>query len=134
MKRTKGEEKIAKILRENGISFVMHKMVADCIFPDTQYRAVFDFYLEPDYANKYYIPCSYFIEYDGIQHFKIDSGWNGTKERFQKQKNNDRIKNEYCKKNNIPLIRIPYTHYDNLCLEDLLLNKSKYVLEENNAE
>ena len=27
-------------------------------------------------------------------------------------KNNDKVKNKWCKENNIPLIRIPYTIYD----------------------
>lgn len=42
-------------------------------------------------------------------------------------------KNNYAWKNNFILIRIPYTHYNNLCLEDLLENstfikeKKRYV-------
>ena len=39
------------------------------------------------------------------------------------------IKNNWCKTNNIPIIRIPYTHYDTLTLEDLVLNTSKYIIE-----
>ena len=34
------------------------------------------------------------------------------------------FKNIWCKKNNIPLIRIPYTKLNNLKLEDLLLDTS----------
>ena len=34
---------------------------------------------------------------------------------------------EWCKKNNIPLIRIPYTHYKDLKLEDLLLGTSVFI-------
>ena len=29
--------------------------------------------------------------------------------------------------NGIPLIRIPYTHYDKLCIEDLLLESSAFL-------
>jgi hypothetical protein len=35
------------------------------------------------------------------------------------------FKNQWCKENNIPLIRIPYTHFEDICLEDLLL-ESKF--------
>ena len=125
---SKGEEKIANILRENGINFIIHKLVIDCTFPDTGYPAIFDFYLEPDYNNKYYFNSAYYIEFDGIQHFKT-GGWNN-EQKLTKIKNNDKIKNDYCKNHNIPLIRIPYTHFNDLCLEDLLLDKSKYILEE----
>ena len=30
--------------------------------------------------------------------------------------------------NNIPLIRIPYTHLQDLCLEDLQLETSKFII------
>ena len=33
-----------------------------------------------------------------------------------------------CKENNIPLIRIPYTHLNKLCLEDLLLETSNFIV------
>lgn len=38
-------------------------------------------------------------------------------------------KNQYCFKNNITLIRIPYTHYNEITLEDLL-NNSQFILHE----
>ena len=34
----------------------------------------------------------------------------------------------WCKDNNIPLIRIPYTHYKELKIEDLLLETSKFKI------
>ena len=43
--------------------------------------------------------------------------------------NHDSIKSQWCKNNNIPLIRIPYTRYKDLCLEDLLLDTSNYIEE-----
>ena len=33
----------------------------------------------------------------------------------------------FNKENNIPLIRIPYTHLNKLCLEDLLLETSNFL-------
>jgi hypothetical protein len=38
----------------------------------------------------------------------------------------DLEKNNFCKSQNIPLIRIPYTHLDELELNDLLLETTKY--------
>ena len=83
----------------------------------------FDFYVE----NKY------LIEYDGEQHF-IPTSFYSTdqdikKERFKKQQEYDQIKTNYCLKNNIPLIRIPYTKYESLSLEDLGLETSKYQIK-----
>lgn len=63
----------------------------------------FDFYL-PEYNT-----C---IEYDGIQHYKV-TGWQ-TEERLADTKYKDSTKNSYCIENNITLIRIPYTHYDDI--------------------
>ena len=60
----------------------------------------FDFYLL-DYNS-----C---IEFDGSQHFKLNEFFGGA-EGFKKIVKNDQIKNEYCKNNNIRLIRIRYDH------------------------
>jgi hypothetical protein len=48
------------------------------------------------------------IEFDGKQHFESIDFYGGI-EFFNKTKERDRIKNEYCKENSLPLIRIPYT-------------------------
>ena len=53
----------------------------------------------------------YKITSDGEQHFKpmrIFGGENG----FKETKKRDGIKDTYCKKNNIPLLRIPYWEKD----------------------
>lgn len=34
--------------------------------------------------------------------------------------------NNICKNNNIPLIRIPYTKLDTLCINDLLLETTEF--------
>lgn len=64
----------------------------------------FDFYL-PD--------LNIAIEYDGIQHYKPVVTFGG-EEAFAELKLNDNFKTEYCYKNNIKLIRIPYTEYNNI--------------------
>ena len=54
--------------------------------------------------------------------------WNN-KENFLKTQERDALKNQWCKDNNIPLIRIPYTHLNNLKIEDLLLETSEYIVK-----
>jgi len=33
-----------------------------------------------------------------------------------------------------PLIRIPYTHYNNIIIDDLLIETSDFIVKENNNE
>ena len=54
--------------------------------------------------------------------------WNN-KENFLKTQERDALKNQWCKDNNIPLIRIPYTHLNDLKIEDLLLETSEYIVK-----
>lgn len=56
------------------------------------------------------------IEFDGEQHFQEIEFFGP----LEKIKNNDKIKNEYCINNNIPLVRIPYWERNNITLEMLL--------------
>ena len=113
-----GEQIISNILKENNIKFEKQKTFNSCRFPDTNYLAKFDFYL-PDYNT--------LIEYDGRQH---EMGWDNTKiksstkEMIQKR---DNFKNEWCKKNNIILIRIPYTHQENIIIDELLPQTSHFI-------
>ena len=98
------------MLIEAGIPFESQKTFETCRFPDTNFLAKFDFFVN----NKY------LIEFDGIQHFDVRFGWN-SKENFENTQKRDKFKDDWCKKNNIPLIRIPYTKLDTLSLQDLLL-------------
>ena len=74
-----------------------------------QYR--FDFYL-PKY--------NLFIEYDGSQHYKPDFYIGKYKDnelgmqKFNEAQKRDKIKNDYCKSNNINLLRIPYWESKNI--------------------
>lgn len=102
-----GENKIASLLKENNISFVQEKTFDTCINPKTNKKLRFDFYVNN----------SYLIEYDGKQHFKEKDGW----EPLEDTQYRDNIKNEWCKENNIPLIRIPYTKLNSLTINDLLI-------------
>ena len=82
----------------------------------------------PAYFDFYLTDYNVLIEYDGIQHFEArESSWNTTENLLKTQKR-DQIKNEWCKNNNIPLIRIPYTHLKNISLKDLLLDTSDFLI------
>lgn len=110
-RKSKGEEKIFQILQKENIPFETQKSFETCRFPDTNALAKFDFYVD----NKY------LIEYDGEQHYYYkNSGWL-TEEHFQRTQERDKFKTKWCEENNIPLIRIPYTKYKNLTINDLIL-------------
>lgn len=98
---SKGEREIAKILENYNISFDVQYRFYDCKF---KYTLPFDFYLS-DYN------CC--IEFDGEQHYTSKEYFGG-EEGFEKTKIRDNIKNEYCRDNNIKLIRIPYWEFDNI--------------------
>lgn len=119
VKISKGEEKILNLLTEANIPFIHQKSFDTCRFEDTQALAKFDFYVD----NKY------IIEYDGEQHYiyKEHAGWND-KAHYDKVVIRDNFKNNWCKQNNIPIIRIPYTHLKSITLEDLQLETSKFLL------
>lgn len=117
-----GESRIREILDTAKIPYQTEVTFSDCIFPDSQGLARFDFYVNNQYL----------IEYDGIQHFECDNfnkSWN-TKEHLVKTQQHDLYKNQWCKNNNIPLIRIPYTHEQNLCLEDLKLETTTFLINQ----
>lgn len=105
---SKGNEKIKNILAEANISFETEVKYPTC--KDTK-ELPFDFRVDGKYL----------IEYDGIQHFQP------TMFDYEYTHNHDITKSKWCKENHIPLIRIPYYHFDDLCLEDLLLDTSKFV-------
>ena len=118
--RSKGELAIASLLLNNNIKFETQKIFPNCKFPDTNYFAYFDFFVE----NKY------IIEYDGEQHFYYNNSknsWN-TQENFKLVQQHDEYKNNWCKEHNIPIIRIPYTHLKNLTIQDLQLSTSQFII------
>ena len=119
-KISQGELKIEQILKENNISFEREKNFKNFKY-DNGATPRFDFYVTYNNIN-------YLIEYDGEQHFTWNGrGWN-TEDYFNKIQEYDKIKNQYCKENNISLIRIPYTHLNNIVLEDLLLKTSQFII------
>jgi very-short-patch-repair endonuclease len=90
---SKGERIISDILSKMNINYIKEYSVN---ISGINYR--FDFYIE-----KYNI----LIEYDGIQHFKPVKFFGGDTQ-YEIIKNSDRIKDDWAKKENFNLIRIPY--------------------------
>lgn len=103
---SKGEIRVKQLLDKINVEYVTQKTFDDCIYKD---KLRFDFYL-PNY--------NLIIEYDGEQHFKpVDFANNGLKwatELFKCNQLKDKIKNDYCKNNNIKLIRIPFWDFNNI--------------------
>jgi very-short-patch-repair endonuclease len=83
----------------------------------------FDFYL-PKYNG--------LIEYDGEQHFKEVPCWGG-KKGLEDRQARDAIKTEFCRVNNIPLLRINYTQVDEDfadIIKDFVANPQEvYIIE-----
>lgn len=94
-KESHGERNIKEWLDAHNILYQRQKTFDDC-----KYKRVlpFDFYL-PTYDI-----C---IEYQGVQHYK-PIGYFGGQKSFESQVLRDKIKKEYCQKNNILFFEIPY--------------------------
>lgn len=92
--------RVKEWLKENNIDFVQEKSFDDC-----RNKQVLRF--------DYFIPrFNCVIEVDGIQHYKPIRFDGGAKEdaqkRLEKTQENDKIKDDYCKLNSVPLLRIPF--------------------------
>jgi very-short-patch-repair endonuclease len=107
--RSKNENYISLFLKNININYFEEYKFDDCKY---KRKLPFDFYL-PDFNL-----C---IEYDGEQHYKITKYWGGN-DTFKKIQIRDKIKTEYCKQNNIGLLRIKY----NENIEEILNNFFKY--------
>lgn len=118
-----GEFKIEQLLKENNIKYKKEFIFSDCLNTDTNKPFRFDFAI---FDNDNFL---YLIEFDGRQHYYGPDTTTWTHSiPFEEIKKRDKIKNEYCIKHNIPLIRIPYTHYEDLKIEDLLLNTTTFKI------
>lgn len=107
-RNSKGSQKVEEYLQENNIEYVKEKSFEGLKGVKMQNNLRFDFYLPL---------LNICIEYDGEQHHKEIELFGG-KEAYEVQQRNDSIKNAYCEKHNIRLIRIPY--YDLKNIENLL--------------
>lgn len=105
-----GEKIIEEFFKSNNINYKPQYTFRDCrdekVLP-------FDFAVMDDGEN---IKC--LIEYNGKQHYE-PCGFGEKDEskiikKFNEQLKHDKIKEDYCKSNDIKLMIIPYWEYDNL--------------------
>lgn len=110
-----GEMNIQEILNNNNIQYKKEYIIKDLG------KLRFDFAI---FRNNNLMRL---IEFDGIQHFSECTGvWN-SKDNLKERQKRDNIKNEYCKKNNISLVRIPYWERDNITLD--MIMGDKYLIK-----
>lgn len=99
--KSKGEIKISNYLDSFDIEYIEQYKFDNC---KNKNSLPFDFYLKD---------LNICIEYDGEQHFKIHELFGG-EEGFTTRIENDKIKTNFCKENNIKLIRIPYYNFKDI--------------------
>ena len=97
------ENKTEEFLIENNIKYSKQYKFDDC---KNKQSLPFDFAILNE-ENK----VLKLIECDGQQHFDIVEHFG--EKSFKSTQRNDIIKNNYCKENNIKLIRIPYWEFKN---------------------
>ena len=100
---SKGSTKIQKVLSELNIEFFMEYTFNDLLHPLTKNKLRFDFYLPQQNIA---------IEFNGQQHYK-ESTW-FSERNLEEQQLSDETKKEYCSKNKIKFIVIPYFKYKNI--------------------
>ena len=121
MTQSHGEFLIEQLLKENNIQYQTEYLEKACLLPTGGY-ARFDF-------KCVWLDIVYYIEFDGnLHYYTTDNGWNNQK-HLEETQQRDLAKNIYCLVNNIPLIRIPYTHLKNLTIEDLMLPTSTFIVK-----
>ncbi len=111
---SRGEKQIRMCLKQFNIKYITQKKFTDCKNVLTNYKLQFDFYLSD---------CNLAIEFQGKQHYypvNFSDDWGVSNQKFEEQLMRDEIKREYCKKNNIDLLEIPYFLYDEI--DDVLSN------------
>lgn len=125
---SKGEQRIREQLQTMKMIYMQEYAFED-LLSDKNVPLRFDFAIF-DNRNK----IKFLIEYDGEQHFEHIKGMM-TKEKYKALQIHDKRKNQYCKDNNIPLIRIPHWQFDKI--EDILnkwLSKYELIHKENIKE
>lgn len=111
--QSKGEIESEKILKQFNLNY-KYQYSFDDLLSNFGNPLRFDFAIF-DGLNK----LSFLLEYDGEFHYKKIYD----KHDFEGQKERDSQKDDYCKNNNIDLLRIPYWDFDNM--EDMLKIKLK---------
>lgn len=93
-------KRIKNYLISSNINFITEYKLSDC---RNKRELPFDFAFNINGKLK-------LLEYDGEFH---DRGYNNNTESLERIKENDKIKTEYCLKNNIPFLRLRYNDFIN---------------------
>lgn len=113
---SKGEKKIKKYLINHNLEHTSQYTNDNC---RKKNKLPFDFSVFTN--NELYL-----IEFFGEQHYKLvnfSKNKNRAKFKFEQTKENDKIKSDWCLKNNVKLCVIPYWDIDSInCILDEFLN------------
>lgn len=112
-----GEFAIDNYLVNLDINYQREYTFSDLYYLDKNRPLRFDFAILDPNKN-----VTHLIEYDGAQHYNPVEYWGG-EDTFKTLQKRDKLKDEYCRDKGIPLLRIPYTDYDNI--SDIL---DKYLI------
>lgn len=113
--KSKGEIKVEKWLKKNNISYISEYRTSEC---RNKKPLPFDFAIFNEH-NK----IKAFIEVDGIQHFEPIKIFGG-QVRFEERQKLDDMKDDYAKKINAKMIRIPYWEFK----DGKYINKLKDIM------
>lgn len=110
---------MVKILEDKGFNIIQQMTFDDC-------RNI-----EKLRFDAYDVDNNIAYEYQGQQHYRpVDFAGRGkewAQEQYEIIRKRDVIKAEYCKKNNIPLIEVPYWEFESM--DDFLSGEfSRYLL------
>lgn len=114
--RSKGEEKILSILTNKGINCIQEYKIPE-LNKTYNRNYSFDFYISD---------LDLIIEYDGAYHY-AGIVPHQTKKNYDDQHMSDLNKDNFCKDNNILIIRIPFWYKDNLekIIEGILVDNNR---------
>ena len=105
-----GEQIITSILKDNNIDFQPQYS-----FPDLKSNKNGILYFDFGILENGELKC--LIEYQGIQHYSYNASWKCSKDAFEDGQIRDNLKREYCIKNSINLIEIPYWDFNKINYE-----------------
>lgn len=111
--KSKGELLITNILEKNHISY-QYQFTFDDLIGKQNIKLPYDFAIFDD--NN--IPIR-LIEFDGEQHYKSFEYFGG-EEIYKRRQELDKMKNQYAKDKNIPLVRIPYNQLGKITIDMIL--------------
>ena len=116
--KSKGEFRILRFLNKNNINYVYQKKFVDCSY---HMPLPFDFYIQNPQNKEWFL-----LEYQGRQHYEPIKFTKKTTDEeaismLKDLKKRDKIKKDFCEKNNIELMEITYLDYPEI--ENILAEK-----------